>query len=61
MINRVTDWAEILGCLALALGAGWLAGERLGVGWGLIAFGTAILVMSAWVSLVAGRRKGGNG
>lgn len=60
MINAVTDWAEVVALLCLALGAAWLAGERWGIGWGLLTFGALILVMSAVVSAVAGRRKGGS-
>lgn len=60
MIENVTDVAEILGLLILALGAAWLLGERFGLGWGLVAFGALILCMSAVVSAVAGRRKGGS-
>lgn len=61
MIDRVTDWAEVLGCLVLALGFGWLVMERLGTGWGLIALGTAILFMSALISAAQVlRRKGGS-
>ena len=61
MIDTVTDWAEVLGCLVLALGFAWLVRERLGTGWGLIALGTAILMMSAIVSAAqVHRRKGGS-
>jgi hypothetical protein len=56
--DTITTWAEVLGCLALALGFAWLAGERLGIGWGLVAFGTAILFMSALIS-AASKRRGG--
>lgn len=59
MINRVTDWAEVVALLCLALGLAWLIGERFGVGWSLLAFGAVILSMSAVVSAVATRRKGG--
>lgn len=61
MINTVTDWAEILGLLCLALGAAWLVAERFGIGWALLAFGALIMCMSAGISAVASRRKGGNG
>ncbi len=57
MIDSITTWAEVVGCLALAVGTGWNVAGRLGVGWGLIAFGAAILFMSAAVSAMAGRRK----
>jgi uncharacterized membrane protein YhfC len=60
MINAVTSWAEVVALLCLALGAAWLIAERHGIGWGLITFGSLILCMSAVVSAVAGRRKGGN-
>ncbi len=60
MINAITDWAEVVALLCLALGAAWLTAERHGIGWGLLAFGGLILCMSAVVSAVAGRRKGGN-
>lgn len=60
MITKVTDWAEVLALLCLALGGAWIVGQRFGVGWGLETFGGLILCMSAVVSAVAGRRKGGN-
>lgn len=60
MITKVTDWAEVLALLCLALGGAWLVSERFGMGWGLLAFGALILCMSAVVSTVAGWRKGGN-
>lgn len=60
MINAITDWAEVAALLCLALGAAWLVAERWGIGWGLVAFGALILFMSAVVSAVAGRRKGGS-
>ena len=59
MINTVTDWAEILGLLCLALGASWLVGQAFGIGYALLAFGALIMCMSAVVSAVASRRKGG--
>ncbi len=59
MINKVTDWAEILALLCLALGAAWLMGERHGTGWALLTFGALILCMSAVVSVVT-RRRGGS-
>ena len=61
MINTVTTWFEILGCIALAAGFAYLAGEYLGIAWGLISFGAAILFMSAAISAAqAGRKKGGS-
>lgn len=60
MIDTVTSWAEILGLLCLALGASWLVGQRFGIGWALLAFGALIMCMSAGISAVASRRKGGS-
>ena len=60
MINSVTDWAEVLGLLCIALGVSWLIAERFGLGWGLIALGALIMCMSAVVSAAEGRRKGGS-
>lgn len=60
MINKVTDWAEVVAMLCLALGGAELVRERHGIGWGLLALGALILFMSAVVSVVAGRRKGGS-
>lgn len=57
MINAVTDWAEVVALLCLALGAAWLAGERHGIGWALLTFGALILFMSAVVSVVSSRRR----
>ncbi|HET6262157.1 MAG TPA: hypothetical protein VFG99_07940 [Chloroflexia bacterium] len=61
MIEKVTSWADVLGCLAIAIGLAQFAAEHLGIGGGLIVFGAAILVMSAGVSLAAGRKRGGAG
>jgi hypothetical protein len=55
----ITTWAEAVGLLAIAVGLGWITGERFGIGWGLLAFGTVILCMSAGVAAVA-RQKGGS-
>jgi hypothetical protein len=60
MISKVTDWAEILGLLCLALGAAWLVADWIGVGWALLTFGALIMCMSAGISAVASRRKGGS-
>jgi uncharacterized membrane protein YhfC len=60
MIEKVTNWAEVVALLCLALGVAWLTAQRHGIGWGLLAFGGLILFMSAVVSAVAGRRRGGN-
>ena len=56
MIQTVTDWAEVIGLLAIAVGVGVLVGQTAGPGWGAIAFGTVILSMSAVVAAL-GRRK----
>jgi hypothetical protein len=58
VIQTVTDWAEVIGLLAIALGAGLLVAQAHGTGWGVIVFGTVILCMSAVVAAL-GRRKGG--
>jgi hypothetical protein len=55
--ETITTWAEAVGLLALALGLGWITAEHLGIGAGLLAFGAAILCMSAGVAALA-RRKG---
>lgn len=60
MINHITDWAEVVALLCLALGAAWLVGERHGMGWALLTFGGLIMAMSAVISAVASRRKGGS-
>lgn len=59
MTETITTWAEAVGLLAIALGLGWITGERFGIGWGLLVFGAVILCMSAGVAAVS-RRKGGN-
>lgn len=56
MTDTVTTYAEALALLSIALGLAWLAADRFGIGWGLLAFGAVILSMSALVAL---RRKGG--
>jgi uncharacterized membrane protein YhfC len=61
MITKLTDWAEAVALLCLALGAAWLVGERFGIGYALLAFGALILCMSAGVTAAGRRRKGGNG
>lgn len=60
MISRMTDVAEAVALVCLALGAAWLVGERFGIGWALLAFGALILCMSAGVSAASRRRKGGS-
>ncbi len=57
MIDRVTDWAEAVALLLLALGGAELVRERFGIGWALLALGGLILCASAVVSAVAGRRR----
>lgn len=60
MTETVTNWAEVIGLLAIALGVAWLTAQRFGIGWGLLALGAVILCMSAGISAVATRRKGGS-
>ena len=59
MTETITTWAEAVGLLAIAAGLGWIIAQQVGIGWGLLAFGTAILSMSAVVAALS-RRKGGN-
>lgn len=59
MIDKVTDWAEAVALLCLALGGAELVRERFGPGWALLVLGALILCMSAVVSAVAGRRRKG--
>ena len=60
MIENVTDVAEVVGLLCLALGGAWLIGEQFGLGYALLTFGALILCMSAVISVVTSRRKGGS-
>lgn len=59
MISTVTDWAEVIGLLAIALGVAYIVFHSHGIGWGAIAFGAVILGMSAAVAALARRDKGG--
>lgn len=58
MTETVTTYAEALAMLAIALGLAWLIADRFGIGWGLLAFGTAILCMSALVAALLRRKSG---
>ena len=59
MIQTVTDWADALGLLAIALGVAYNVGHSHGIGWGAITFGAVILVLSA--ALAAWNRHGKGG
>jgi membrane protein YdbS with pleckstrin-like domain len=58
MIDTVTNYAEVIGLLAIAVGISWLVYQIGGPGWSLIVFGAVILSMSACVAVLA-RRRGG--
>jgi hypothetical protein len=54
----ITDLMDALALVLLALGISWFVQEAHGTGWGLLALGSVILLMSAGLAAL-GRRKGG--
>lgn len=59
MIQAVTDWADAVGLLAIALGVAYIVGHSHGPGWGAITFGTVILCVSAVLAALSRRGRGG--